>query len=96
MATKKSAKHDHKKELFRMETITLMKDDYRYTDDVTVTYNGVNYQIKRGVPVQVPRVIKLILEDSARQNIRAAEFSKGLEDSFYQKTERVARGLKVN
>ena len=76
-------------------SVFLMKDDLRYTDDVTVTYNGVNYQVKRGVPVEVPRFIKLILDDSFRQKTAAAEFSKQLEDSFYFKTERVQRGQKA-
>ena len=35
--------------------VMLMKDNSRYKDDVTVTVNGLNYHIQRGVSVLVPK-----------------------------------------
>ena len=63
-------------------TVTLLKDNYNYKDDVTITYNGVNYQIQRGVPVQVPMFIKLILEDGFRQQLTADNYSEKLSKVF--------------
>ncbi len=45
----------------------------RGNDDVTVTLNGVNYQIKRGECVSVPRSVALILERSEKQSRAARE-----------------------
>lgn len=87
----KAAATGHKGEsaaeyLNRLEPVMLMKDNQNYKDDVTVTYNGVNYQIQRGKQVMVPKFLKLILEDSHRQQMRAADFSAGLSEAFEQKT----------
>ncbi len=51
--------------------ITLPK--IRGNDDVTVTLNGVNYQIQRGVSVKVPKSVALILERSEKQSREAQE-----------------------
>ena len=37
-----------------MVSIRLFSDNGRYKGDLFVSVNGVNYQIKRGVTVQVP------------------------------------------
>lgn len=34
--------------------------------DETVSINGYNYQIKRGVPVEVPESVALVLEQAGR------------------------------
>lgn len=81
--------------LNRMETVMLMKDNNNYKDDVTITYNGVNYQIQRGKPVQVPMFLKLILEDSYRQQLAATEFSEALNRSFEEKTRRVESNMAI-
>lgn len=51
--------------------VMLIKDSDRYKDDVTVTLNGVNYQIKRGAEVLVPRKVKELLDDCASQRLLA-------------------------
>lgn len=51
--------------------ITLPK--VREGDDVTVTLNGVNYQIQRGVSVKVPRSVAMIIERSEKQSQAAQE-----------------------
>lgn len=66
-------------------TVTLLKDNFNYKDDVTITYNGVNYQIQRGIPVQVPMFIKLILEDGFRQQLTADNYSEKLSKVFQDK-----------
>ncbi len=59
--------------------VMLMKDNNRYKDDVTVTVNGVNYQIQRGVPVTVPRSVALVLERSHNQELAAQAFLESLK-----------------
>lgn len=48
-------------------------------DFVTVTVNGINYQIACGTEVFVPRKVALILAASARQEEAAYRFIHGLE-----------------
>lgn len=50
----------------------LFKDNDKYKDDVTVSVNGVTYQIKRGVNVMIPRMVAEILENSQSQDTRTA------------------------
>ncbi len=59
--------------------VMLMKDHSRYKDDVTVTVNGVNYQIRRGVSVMVPRCVALALERSHAQELAAESYLEGLK-----------------
>ena len=51
--------------------VMLIKDNFKYKDDVTVTVNGVNYQIQRGVQVMVPRCVALALERARKQEMDA-------------------------
>ncbi|MBS6831696.1 MAG: hypothetical protein KH216_02500 [Clostridiales bacterium] len=57
----------------------LVKDNAKYKDDVTVTVNGVNYQIRRGVQVTVPRKVALVLERSRMQEAEAQAFMDSLK-----------------
>lgn len=59
--------------------VMLIKDNSRYRDDVTVTVNGVNYQIQRGVSVMVPRCVALVLERSRRQETEAQAYVESLK-----------------
>jgi len=89
-AAKKTNKTGESQSYFkRLVTVTLLKDNNNYKDDVTITYNGVNYQIKRGIPVQVPMYIKLILEDSHRQQMCADAYSEKLKEEFVGKTDKM-------
>ena len=56
--------------------IQLFKDGKDYKDDVFVSCNGENCLIKRGVPVKVKRKFAIILEQSSRQDVSAAEYSE--------------------
>lgn len=47
-------------------------------NDVTVTLNGVNYRIRRGHTVMIPRKAALIIEQAAEQNEAAAELMERL------------------
>lgn len=42
-------------------------------NDITVTLNGINYRIKKGHTVMIPRKAALIIEQAAEQNEAAAE-----------------------
>ena len=59
--------------------VLLIKDSNRYKDDVTVTVNGINYQIQRGVPVMVPRAVALVLERSRSQELAAQAYVESLK-----------------
>lgn len=56
--------------------IQLFKDGKDYKDDVFVSCNGENCLIKRGVPVKIKRKFALILEQSAQQDVSAAEYAE--------------------
>ncbi|HIV86148.1 MAG TPA: hypothetical protein H9900_04990 [Candidatus Monoglobus merdigallinarum] len=59
--------------------IMLVKDNWKYKDDLTVTLNGTNYQIKRGVPVNVPRKVALVIERSHKQELEAEKYIESLK-----------------
>lgn len=69
-------------ENFYMEPVPLMlvKDKSKNKDDLTVTVNGVNYQIKRGIPVTVPRCVALAVERSHKQELAAEEYIESLKE----------------
>jgi hypothetical protein len=52
--------------------VKLFKDNRRYKGDVFVSVNGRNYQIQRGVEVEVPAEVAEVLEHSQRQDDLAA------------------------
>lgn len=58
--------------------VMLLRDNSKYKDDVTVTLNGTNFQIKRGVQVMVPRCVALVLERSHKQEMDAQSFVDSL------------------
>ena len=59
--------------------VMLIKDNSKYKDDLTVTLNGVNYQIQRGVQVMVPRRVALVLERSHSQEVEAQAYVESLK-----------------
>ena len=58
-------------DLKELVTIKLFKDGEKYNDDVFVSVNGCNYQIKRGETVKVPMFIKLQLDKAEEQRKKA-------------------------
>ena len=56
-------------------TIQLFKDGKDYKDDLFISVNIKRWQIKRGLPVTVPRKVMLLIADSEIQSIKAAEYS---------------------
>ena len=87
--SKKSAPENDVNYYKQPVTVTLIKDNNNYKDDVTITHNGINYQIKRGVPVQVPRFIKLIIEDNYRQQMAAYAYAEKLNKEFIDKVNEI-------
>ena len=55
-----------------MVKIKLFKDNANYNDDVFVSVNGRNFQIKRGVEVDVPVYVAEVLRNSEEQDKRTA------------------------
>lgn len=78
MAVKKeaaAAEMDEMKEPEQKEelvTIQLFSDGGRYKGDLFVSVNGVNYQIKRGVRVQVPPAVAEVIQHSQEQDAQSA------------------------
>nr|DAX55424.1 MAG TPA: hypothetical protein [Caudoviricetes sp.] len=62
--------------------IMLFKDSDKYSDDLVVTLNGKNYQIKRGVKVMVPRKVQLVIEDSMKQAGLAADYEEEAQQQY--------------
>ena len=63
-------------------TIQLFKDGKDYKDDLFVSVNNKRWQIRRGVPVTVPRKVSLQVADSEIQSIRAAEYSDERQEDY--------------
>lgn len=63
-------------------TFRTIFDGEKYKDDIIVTINGKNWQIKRGVDVQIPRYVYMALEDAERQKIHATNVSQGFENQY--------------
>ena len=70
---------DIKKYYTESVQVILNKDNNRCKDDLTVTVNGTNYQIQRGVSVMVPRCVALVLERSNKQEIAAQAYLDSLK-----------------
>lgn len=70
-------------------TIKLFKDSKDYKDDVFVGCNGVGYLIRRGEPVQVPRKVAEILENSERQDVLAARLTEQMQSDFTSEAARL-------
>ncbi len=56
----------------KMVSIRLFSDNGRYKGDLFVSVNGVNYQIKRGVTVQVPPEVAEVIQHSEEQDAQSA------------------------
>ena len=81
--TKTTLTQEQELEKFYSEPVSLMliKDKSRKKDDLTVTVNGINYQIKRGVSVTVPRCVALAVERSHKQELAAEEYIESLKEA---------------
>lgn len=53
--------------------VKLFRDGKDYKDDVFVGINGVSYQIKRGIEVEIPLKVAQLLDRAQIQSIKAAE-----------------------
>ena len=69
----------------RKVRVTLFKDNERYKDDVTVGVGGKTWRIKRGVPVEVPMYVWLIIKKSMAQDAKTAIMIQEEADSFKEK-----------
>ena len=65
--------------------IKLFKDNGRYKSDLFVSVNGMNYQIRRGVDVEVPAAVAEVLEHSQQQDDRTAARIAAAEDAARRK-----------
>ena len=65
--------------------VRLFKDNGRYKSDLFVSVNGMNYQIRRGVDVEVPAAVAEVLEHSQQQDDRTAARIAAAEDAARRK-----------
>lgn len=65
-----------------MVEIELFKDDGKYKDDVFVAINGKTYQIQRGVRVKVPKAVKEVLDNSAKQDKAAYAYMEREQEKY--------------
>lgn len=72
-----------------LEPVFLMQDTSGMKSDVTVTFNGVNYQIQRGKHVLVPKFLKLVLDHSYRQQMAAEEYSQKLCSEYTERVDKL-------
>ena len=71
----------------------LFRDDGRYTEDKFVGVNGKTFQIKRGVPVMVPRYVAEVLKNSEQQRKQAAMNTDKLQADFERSSKE--RGINI-
>nr|DAL32404.1 MAG TPA_asm: hypothetical protein [Caudoviricetes sp.] len=77
MAVKKQTEENQNAEAVEKEQkelvpIRLFSDGGRYKGDLFVSVNGVNYQIKRGVTVNVPPEVAEVIQHSQEQDDQSA------------------------
>lgn len=63
-------------------TVELFKDNDKYKGDVTVSVNGKNWIIQRGVRVKVPRCVAEVLESSLGQDKAVANMVGELKSDY--------------
>ena len=63
-------------------TVTLPRATGKEEDTVFVSINGKGYNIKKGVPVRVPRPVYEILRESERQKDRQAAYEKRMQEQM--------------
>ena len=73
---------ENEKRMQELVTVELFKDNGKYRDDVFVAVNGKGYLIQRGIPVQVPRCVKEILDSMKMQDMYAAKYSEALTAEY--------------
>ena len=64
------------------EKIFLFKDDGAYKDDLFVSVNGRNFQIQRGVEVEVPACVAEVIRNSDRQKQLAEQRLEKLVEQY--------------
>lgn len=74
--------NDYMKENVEVE---LFADNDKYKDDVIVAVNGKTWQIKRGVPVQVPRYVAEVIKNSQNQDRATAIKIREMEQESVEK-----------
>lgn len=73
--------------------VELFRDDGKYTEDVFVGVNGKTFQIKRGVPVKVPRYVAEVLKNAQQQRKQAAMNTDKLQADFERSSKE--RGINI-
>lgn len=86
---KKNSIQDNINRMNETVTIKLFKDSGRYSGDVFVRVDGKRYQIKRGIPVQVPRKVADVINQQLKQDQATAQMIEMKETDFNKKSSRL-------
>lgn len=68
--------------------VQYFKDNGKYKDDIIAGYNGVFYQIQRGVRVKVPRVVDEIITQSMNQDLHSAQYQEALTNEYLSESKK--------
>lgn len=66
--------------------VNLFLDNDKYSDDVFVGLNGINYLIRRGETVMVPESVAQVLKDSEAQRQASFKFMREKQEEFVKGT----------
>lgn len=83
---KKNSIQDNIDRMNEMVPLNLFKDTGKYKDDIFVRVDGKRYQIKRGIPVQVPRKVADVINQQLKQDQATAQMIEMKEAEFDKKS----------
>ena len=63
-------------------TIRLFKGLGRYKNDIIVRVDGIRFQLKRGIPIQVPRKVYDVVQQQLAQDQETAQLIESKEAEF--------------
>ncbi len=83
--TKASKKTDSESWAEKKVRVRLFRDNERYKEDVTAIVNGKAFRIRRGVDVELPLYVWLMIRNGIEQDDKASDFIQREEASFKAK-----------
>ena len=83
--TKKERRKKAEARLKKRIPFKALYDGEKYVDDITVTVNGTNYVIRRGITVMIPRFVYNVLSEQERQKAVAASTSQKFHEQYKNK-----------
>jgi hypothetical protein len=82
--TAPAASVQHDPSLTELVKVRLFRDSDKYSRDLVVGVNGKLWKIKRGEPVEVPRYVAQIIEQSMAQDEKTAALIEQTDGTYVQ------------